>query len=44
MVWGLPVIYLVGKLMYRLRVMSPEVQARWSNDERLEVARARSVA
>ncbi len=43
-VWGLPSVYLVGKVMYRLRVMSPEVQARWSNDERMEEAKARSVA
>src|SRR5207302_325988 len=35
-VWALPCIYLVGKWMYRLRVMSPEVQARWANEERMD--------
>lgn len=41
LVWGLPCIYMTGKLMYRLRVMSPEVQARWANDERMNEAHRR---
>lgn len=32
--WGLPVVYLTGSMMFKLRVMSPQVQARWMNDER----------
>ena len=38
-VWGFPVIYIVSRMMFRFRVMLPEVQARWTNDDRLHGAR-----
>lgn len=41
LVWCVPVIYVTGKLMYTLRVMSPEVQARWANDARMSDAHSR---
>jgi hypothetical protein len=43
-VWGLPCVWLTGKLMFRLRVMAPEVQARWANDERMNDAHRRQTA
>lgn len=43
-VWGLPCVYLTGKLMFRLRVMAPEVQARWANDERMNDVNKRLAA
>ncbi|HLX64724.1 MAG TPA: hypothetical protein VKX17_25865 [Planctomycetota bacterium] len=40
-VWGLPVIYVVSRGMFRLHVMLPDVQARWTNEERMHGARKR---
>lgn len=39
--WGLPVAYMTGSLMYKLQIMSPQVRARWSNNERTNEARKR---
>ena len=39
--WGLPVAYLTGSLMYKFQIMSPQVRARWSNNERTHEARKR---
>lgn len=43
-VWSLPCIWLTGKLMFHLRVMAPEVQARWANDERMSDMNRRHAA
>ncbi|MEI6234090.1 MAG: hypothetical protein WCT04_13630 [Planctomycetota bacterium] len=43
-IWCLPCIFLTGKVMYHMRVMSPEVQARWANDERMNDAHKRATA
>jgi hypothetical protein len=40
-VWGLPAVYLVSRAMFRLRVMLPEVQARWANEERVQHSKKR---
>lgn len=39
--WGFPAVYLVSRLMFRLRIMLPEVQARWANDERVHNSKKR---
>lgn len=33
-VWGLPAVYATGKLLFKFRIMSPPVLARWTNDQR----------
>jgi hypothetical protein len=41
LLWGLPVILGVGEILYRLRLLAPEIQARWSNQRRLTEAQNR---
>jgi hypothetical protein len=43
-VWGLPCMYLCGKLMYRLRVLALPIQSRWAAAAREAEARKKKAA
>jgi hypothetical protein len=41
LLWGLPALLGVGELLFRLHLLAPEIQARWTNQRRMNGTRIR---
>jgi hypothetical protein len=39
LVWGLPIAWICGKMMYRMGIASPQVREKWAAAARLSAAR-----